>query len=69
MHEYGINLMDEHALRPADAVILAVAHQPYLAQGWSALSRLLRNGKGVVIDVKAKLDRNGVPDGVHLWRL
>jgi len=30
---------------------------------------LLRDGKGVVVDVKARLDRNRIPAGIALWRL
>jgi UDP-N-acetyl-D-galactosamine dehydrogenase len=67
--EYGIDLVDEASLLPADAVILAVAHAEYLAAGWPLILRLLEGGKGVVMDVKAKLDRAMKPDGVTLWRL
>ncbi len=67
--EYGIDLVDEASLLPADAVILAVAHREYLASGWPLVSRLLKGGKGIVMDVKAKLDRAQKPDGVTLWRL
>ena len=67
-HEYGIDLMDYEALKPAEAVILAVPHQKYLAAGWS-ITRLLKDGRGVVIDVKGKLDRHTKPESVDLWRL
>jgi hypothetical protein len=29
----------------------------------------LKNGHGIVIDVKAKLDRATKPEGISLWRL
>ncbi len=67
--EYGIVLMDEGALLPSDAVILAVPHASYLAHGWPMISRLLKNGRGLVMDVKAKLDRASRPEGIDLWRL
>jgi UDP-N-acetyl-D-glucosamine/UDP-N-acetyl-D-galactosamine dehydrogenase len=67
--EYGIVLMDEGALLPSDAVILAVPHASYLARGWPMISRLLKNGRGLVMDVKAKLDRASRPEGIDLWRL
>jgi UDP-N-acetyl-D-galactosamine dehydrogenase len=67
--EYGIKLMPFESLRTADAVILAVAHEHYLAKGWPLVSQLLRDGKGIVLDVKAKLDRSKRPQGVDLWRL
>jgi UDP-N-acetyl-D-glucosamine/UDP-N-acetyl-D-galactosamine dehydrogenase len=68
-YEYGIDLVDYDALKPAEAVILAVAHQNYIAGGWSSITRLLKDGRGVVIDVKGKLDRNTKPESVDLWRL
>jgi UDP-N-acetyl-D-galactosamine dehydrogenase len=67
--EYGIALMSESALLPSDAVILAVPHASYVARGWPMISRLLKNGRGLVMDVKAKLDRATQPETVDLWRL
>ena len=69
LEEYGITLMTQDTLAPADAVILAVPHDDYVARGWSGVVPLLKNGRGVVIDVKSKLDRVNRPDGVELWRL
>jgi UDP-N-acetyl-D-galactosamine dehydrogenase len=68
-HEYAIALVTADALKPADAVIFAVAHQEFASKGWPLLQRLLRDGKGIVLDVKSKLDRARKPDGVELWRL
>jgi UDP-N-acetyl-D-galactosamine dehydrogenase len=67
--EYGISLTPLQALKPADAVILAVAHRDYVTEGWPLMTRLLREGGGVVVDVKARLDRAGKPEGIDLWRL
>jgi len=69
LHEYGITLTDTAALAPADAVVLAVPHESYLAEGWCSIERLLKNGTGLVMDLKAKLDRATKPAGVELWRL
>ncbi|NEW96004.1 nucleotide sugar dehydrogenase [Rhodopseudomonas sp. BR0G17] len=69
LHEHGIALTELDALRPADAVVLAVSHESFLADGWSLVRRLLRGGRGQVLDVKAVLDRTGKPDGIDLWRL
>jgi UDP-N-acetyl-D-galactosamine dehydrogenase len=69
MREYEVALVATSALKPADAVILAVAHREYVATGWPLVSGLLRNGTGVVIDVKAIFDRATKPDGITLWRL
>jgi UDP-N-acetyl-D-galactosamine dehydrogenase len=68
-HEYGMALTDLEALRPADAVILAVAHDRYVEGGWPLIQRLLKEGTGLVLDVKMKLDRSGQPAGIELWRL
>jgi UDP-N-acetyl-D-galactosamine dehydrogenase len=66
--EYGIELVKLEALPPADAVVLAVAHDAYKG-GWALIAPLLRDGKGVVVDVKARLDRSRIPAGIALWRL
>jgi len=68
-HEYGMVLMPYEALHPADAVILAVAHQDYLSGGWSLIRKFLKDGRGIVLDVKSKLDRIQKPEGIDLWRL
>ena len=67
--EYGIALSDIDALEPADALIMAVAHDAYVECGWRLIQRLLRDGAGPVFDVKMKLDRNSKPAGIELWRL
>src|SRR5450631_2375360 len=67
--EYGLALTDLDALQPADAVILAVAHERYIAGGWPLIQRLLRGGTGLVLDVKLRLDRGSQPAGIELWRL
>ncbi len=67
--EYGITLMQMDELRPADAVIFAVAHEPYVRDGWSLVTGLLKEGTGIVLDVKSRLDRRQRPDAIELWRL
>lgn len=67
--EYGIELVALDDLKPADAVIMAVAHEDYLAEGWPLVQRLLRCRQGVVLDVKSQLDRAQRPEGIELWRL
>jgi len=68
-NEYGIELTEMDALRPADAVILAVAHEPYVNGGWPLVARLLKGGSGIVLDVKSQLDRARRPQTIELWRL
>jgi UDP-N-acetyl-D-galactosamine dehydrogenase len=67
--EYGINLADESSLAPADAVILAVMHDDYVCGGWPFVQKLLKGGRGVVLDVKGQLDRDTRPVDIELWRL
>jgi UDP-N-acetyl-D-glucosamine/UDP-N-acetyl-D-galactosamine dehydrogenase len=67
--EYGLTLSSLDDLRPADALILAVSHDDYVRGGWSLVQRLLKGGKGIVLDVKSQLDRSTKPDGIELWRL
>jgi UDP-N-acetyl-D-galactosamine dehydrogenase len=68
-NQCGIKLVDVPALLAADAVILAVPHDCYLAQGWSLIQPLLKEAGGLVVDIKARLDRASKPDNVVLWRL
>ena len=67
--EYRMTLTEFDALRPADAVILAVAHSRYVEGGWPLIQRLLRGNEGLVLDVKTRLDRDLCPAGIELWRL
>ncbi|MEW5423403.1 nucleotide sugar dehydrogenase [Amorphus sp. 3PC139-8] len=67
-HEYGFDLVDEQAIGEADAVILAVPHDAYLARGWSFLHGRLPEGTGIVMDLKARLDRAAKPEWIQLWR-
>lgn len=68
-HEYGLTLTALEALQPADAVVLAVAHSDYIAGGWPLIERLLAGRRGLVLDVKLRLDPTRVPEGIELWRL
>ncbi len=67
--EYGMALTPFEALKPADAVILAVAHKEYVDGGWPLIAGLLKDGKGTVLDVKSRLDRAQRPKEIELWRL
>jgi UDP-N-acetyl-D-galactosamine dehydrogenase len=69
MEEYGIRVVPRARLKPADAVVFAVAHKEFVDAGWLLIKRLLKNGRGVVADVKARLPRGKVPAGISLWRL
>ena len=67
--EYGVMLTPFEKLDLADAVILAVAHRDYVTKGWPLVTSLLKQGEGIVLDVKSRLDRLQIPKGVDLWRL
>ena len=68
-HEYGIQLTPLEKLKPANAVVLAVAHDAYKPEGWVLMEKLLLGGKGVVADVRNMLPRESKPEGISLWRL
>jgi UDP-N-acetyl-D-glucosamine/UDP-N-acetyl-D-galactosamine dehydrogenase len=67
--EYGLSLTALDELKPADAVVVAVAHRSYRESGWALVSKLLKPGGGFVADVPALLDRSATPPSVTLWRL
>jgi UDP-N-acetyl-D-glucosamine/UDP-N-acetyl-D-galactosamine dehydrogenase len=69
LHEYGIQLLEREQLQPAEVVILAVPHLPYLQAGWPLMLSLLKNSRGSVMDVKSRLDHANAPAGIDLWRL
>ncbi|MDF3072613.1 MAG: GDP-mannose dehydrogenase [Alphaproteobacteria bacterium] len=66
---YGIALVERAKLKPADAVILAVAHQEFVNEGWALVQSCLRDKRGLAVDVQAILPRQQTPQGVELWRL
>jgi UDP-N-acetyl-D-galactosamine dehydrogenase len=68
-HEYGLSLTAMKDVKPADAVIFAVAHEDFVKGGWALMARMLKDGKGLVFDVKSVLDRKSKPDSIQLWRL
>ena len=69
VQECGIKLTPFESLQPADAVIFAVTHNDYVAGSWPMVAKLLRQGHGIVLDVKATLDRAKKPEEIDLWRL
>jgi len=67
--EFQLRLTPIEALKPADAVILSVAHRRYCEGGWDLVKPLLKRAGGFVADVPALLDRSSTPAGITLWRL
>jgi UDP-N-acetyl-D-galactosamine dehydrogenase len=68
-HECDMSLTALDAIKDMDAVILAVSHREYVAGGWSLVQRCLKEGAGIVMDVKSRLDTKAQPQGIQLWRL
>ena len=68
--ELGVALTPREALRPARAVVLAVAHDAWRREdAWTLVGALLEGGAGIVADVPRLLPRDRAPSGVRLWRL
>jgi UDP-N-acetyl-D-galactosamine dehydrogenase len=67
--EYGVELLSKDKLIAADAVVLAVPHAAYIKAGWDGIALWLRDGTGIVMDVKARLDRQTRPPEMTHWRL
>lgn len=68
-HEYGLTLTALADLKPADAIVLSVAHRSYAKGDWGMVSSLLKPDGGFVADIPALLERSTTPAGVTLWRL
>ena len=67
--EYGIALQPWDDLRPADAVIVAVAHSHYKGCTTADYTARLKPG-GCLMDIKCILDPSGlIEQGVCVWRL
>lgn len=67
--EHGAALTDFNDIGEVDAVIMAVSHKEFRDGGWPMVTKLLKGGKGIVMDVRGFLDRTTRPDGITLWRL
>jgi UDP-N-acetyl-D-galactosamine dehydrogenase len=67
--EYGLTLTPLAELKPADAVVVAVAHRSYGEGRWKFVRPLLKPAGGFVADVPGLLDRESTPTDVTLWRL
>ncbi len=67
--EYGIGLKSWRELKPAAAVVVAVAHHAYRDLSPERLAGLF-DGKPVLMDVKNVFDANRLREtGVRVWRL
>ncbi len=67
--EYGVKLVPFEKLKPADAVVVAVAHQAYKVLPVSSLAALM-GGKPVLVDVKSAYDPAAArAAGMTYWSL
>ncbi|HEY0563980.1 MAG TPA: nucleotide sugar dehydrogenase, partial [Terriglobales bacterium] len=68
-HEYGIELTRYEDLKPADAVLVAVAHKEFRKLCPDCIKKLSRQNP-VLVDVKCIYNPEQVREaGLHLWRL
>ena len=51
-HEYGLELADQPELGAYDAVIVGVSHEEYMHLDESYFKSLMKEGRGVVVDIK-----------------
>ena len=65
--EHGIVLSDAEALTNLDALIVAVAHRPYLDPAFGLMDRLA--GGGVLVDLKSVTGTDPLPRGCTRWSL
>jgi len=66
--EYNLTLTPLEQLTQLDAVVLAVAHEPYKKLGLAQLSSMLNPG-GVIVDVKSTLNHAELSEKFVYWRL
>lgn len=68
-HEYNVKLVSMCELKPATAVIAAVAHKPFRELSVPQLTGLMNN-KPILADVKGIYERDALEaSGVRVWRL
>ena len=69
LHEYGVTLLSLNELKPAAAIVVAVAHDAYARWTPSDYLKLIHNAP-VVIDVKGVCDGPALERaGARFWRL
>lgn len=69
IHEYGVQLVQITELKPAAAVVAAVAHRQFLLWSPEDISRFMGDNP-VLIDVKGMYDQRTMKAaGIRVWRL
>ncbi|MBZ8174616.1 nucleotide sugar dehydrogenase [Staphylococcus delphini] len=64
---FGFKLEEKENLKPADAIIFAVAHQEYIENKSYYLG--LVKDKGIILDIKGMIEREDLKGEQVLWRL
>jgi UDP-N-acetyl-D-galactosamine dehydrogenase len=67
MHEYGVGLIEKPEAGAYDAIIVAVNHREYKEMTEADFKHLLKDGRGVFVDVKG-IFRNKIAD-LEYWSL
>lgn len=67
--EYSLALTKLEDVKQVDAVVVAVGHDTFVEGGWDMVQGLLRDAKGVCVDVRGILDQSNKPENIVLWRL
>ncbi|WP_443124082.1 nucleotide sugar dehydrogenase [Halobacillus sp. B29] len=62
-------LKDLHQLEESDVLILAVPHKFFTSLPVSTFQRLLKDGKGIIMDIKGALTQNELGEDITLWNL
>lgn len=69
IHEYGVRLVPIQELKPAAAIVAAVAHRQFLSWSTDDLCRTMGDNP-VLIDVKGMYDQQAMKTaGIRVWRL
>jgi len=69
IHEYGVKLVPIADLKPAAAIVAAVAHRQFLAWSPEDIKRQMSENP-VLIDVKGIYDQRAMnAAGLRVWRL
>ena len=69
-HYYGLTVTPLQDIQGVDAVIVAVAHEDYVNFGLAGIAGLCRDGRPIIVDVKAVFDPEAARKlGIRYWRL
>ena len=67
---YGVDLVPIEEMKDLDCLIIAVAHKEFKALTNDDISKMFKNGKGIIVDVKGVLNKDEMISlGYKYWRL